>query len=299
MEDRSSRRRGGSLVIPFVLIVVGVLLLLDNLNVMEVDWGEVLKLWPLLLVAIGLEIIFGRRISAGTVLILVIILVVGGLALWWSDVLDSGNRTTEQVIWPMDGAERAQVELDVGVGKLELVGSDDMSNLLIADLDLAPGVEVSHGVSVSGDVAQGSIVAEGDFVWQPFFGEDGSNWDVRLNEGLRWELDASSAFGDVKLDLTNLRIDSLQLDSVAGSIDVSMPERGAVRAKIDGGAGDVRVTIPSGAQARIRVDQAIGDVNVSRRFEQRGEYYETEGFTSAESFILLEIDHAIGSVTIR
>ncbi len=152
---------------------------------------------------------------------------------------------------------------------------------------------------ISGDVARGSIIAEGDFFWLPIFGDDGSNWDVRLNERLRWELNASSVFGDVELDLTNLRLDSFQLDSVAGSIDVSMPERGAVRARIDGGAGDVRVTIPSGAQARIRVDQGIGDVNVSRRFEQRGDYYETEGFTLAESFILLEIDHAIGSVTIR
>jgi DUF4097 and DUF4098 domain-containing protein YvlB len=106
-------------------------------------------------------------------------------------------------------------------------------------------------------------------------------------------------FGDVDLDLTDLRVDSLQLDSVAGSIEVEMPEQGGTRATIDGGAGDIRVTIPPGAQARVRVNEGIGDVNVGRRFEQRGDYYQTEGFSGAESQILLEIDHAIGTVTIR
>jgi hypothetical protein len=300
MEDRSRMRRAGSLVIPFVLIVVGVLLLLDNLNVVDVDWATVWKLWPLLLIAIGLEIVLGRRVSGGAVLILVIIVIIGGATLWWSQVLGTEDRSVETITWPEDGVERAEVEFDVVVGELLIAGQSDMSDLLAARFDLAPGVEVNDRFRVSGDVARGSITAEKAFLALPqLFGDKSSKWDVQLNTSARWELAASSGIGDVDLDLTHLRVDSLELDSVAGSIEVEMPEQGGVRARIDGGVGDIRVTVPPGAQARVRVNEGIGDVNVSGRFEQRGDYYQTEGFSGAESHIVLEIDYAIGSVTIR
>lgn len=297
---KSSKRRGGSLVIPFVLIVLGVLLLLDNLNVVAVDWATVWKLWPLLLIAIGLEIILGRRVSFGAVLILVIIVVIGGAALWWSLVLGTGDRTTEHFTWPTDGVERAEVALDVGIGELELVGYDDMSDLLVADLDLAPGVKVSDEVKVSGDVARGWIVGERTFFsLSQIFGDEATRWDVELNKGARWGLDINSDVGDVRLDMSDLNVGSLELDSGIGSVDVTMPEQGAVRARIDGGIGDIQVTIPPGAQARISVEQGIGDSNISSRFEQRGDYYQTEGYTGAESFIVLEIGLGIGSITVR
>ena len=89
MERESNRnRRSGSLVIPLLLIVLGALLLLDNLNVVSIDWASIWKLWPLLLVGIGLEIILGRRVSFGAILLLVIVVIIGGVALWWS-VLDA------------------------------------------------------------------------------------------------------------------------------------------------------------------------------------------------------------------
>ena len=45
MDEKSEgRRRGGSLVIPIILILFGVLLLLDSLNIIPgVDWMTLLK----------------------------------------------------------------------------------------------------------------------------------------------------------------------------------------------------------------------------------------------------------------
>lgn len=305
MGEQSNRKRGrGSLVIPILLIVLGGLLLLDNLNVVSIDWASIWKLWPLLLIAVGIEIILGRRVSASAVLLLVVILIVGGMFLWWSTVAETGDRTTEHITWPMDGVERAEVDLDVGVGNLELAGQSDMSDLLVADLDLAPGADMSDEVAVSGDVARGRINSEWDF---PSFlrnipqisDREASTWDVQLNEQVRWALNVNCGVGDVKLDLSDLRVSALELSSGIGSADVVMPQEGAVRAKVDRGIGDISVTIPPGAQARVKVDQGIGNVDIARRFEKRGDYYQTEGFSSAESFILLEIDGGIGTITVR
>ena len=53
--------RGRSFFWPIFLIGVGVVLLLSNLNIIEsVNFFFLLQLWPVLLIALGLQILFGR-----------------------------------------------------------------------------------------------------------------------------------------------------------------------------------------------------------------------------------------------
>jgi hypothetical protein len=282
------------------LIALGVLLLLDNLDVISIDWSSIWKYWPVLLIVIGIEIILGRRVSAGAIVLVVVIFIIGGLALSWSALGGTDDRTTERITWPLEDVERAELVLDAGIAKLALAGESDMSELLVADLDLAPGYDVSDQLQRSGDVARGRIKSQADFALLPqLFGGKTNEWDVQLNDQVSWTLDIGSAVGDVRLDLSDLRVGELTLDSGIGSVDVTLPQRGAVQAKIDGGVGDITVAIPPGAQARVRADQGIGDLNMGRRFEQHGDYYQTEGFTSSESFILVEIDIGIGRITVR
>ena len=305
MTERSyHKRRGGSLVFPIILIVLGVLLLLDNLNITPgIDWAAIWKLWPLILIAIGLEVILGRRVSFGTILLVVIIAVIGGAAVWWSVVADSGDRTTEHLTWPKDGIEQAEVELSIGVGKLQLTGESDVGGLMIADLDLGPGVAVSQNsddIDLEDDTPRAWIASKKDsFPFPRIFGGSASEWDLSLNDRVRWNLSINSGVGDVRLDLSDLKVGELELDSGVGSVDLTLPRRGTLRAKVDGGVGDVNITVPEGAQARLRVDRGIGSLNVGSRFKRRGDFYETEGFNSAESFIDLEIDIGVGTVSVR
>lgn len=300
-ERRYQRRRGGSLVLPILLIVLGVLFLLDNLNITSgIDWGTIWKLWPVMLIAIGLEVILVRHVSFGAILLVIIIIVIGGTALWWSVATESGDRITERFSWPTDGAERAELELELGVGKLRLTGYADMADLLIADLDLAPNADVRKSIDTNADVARGRISSARSFPWLPFFrGGKMNDWDLRLNSRVRWELDVESGVGDVRLDLTDLRVSVLHLNSGVGAVDMILPRRGAVRATINGGVGDIRVTIPEGAQARLKADRGLGSLTIGSRFKRHGDYYETEGYDRAESAIDLEIDIGVGSVTVR
>jgi len=295
------KRKGGSLVFPVILIVLGVLFLLDNLNITSgIDWRTIWKLWPVILIALGLEVLLGRRVSFGAVLLVVIIVIIAGGALWWSFFVDSGERTTERLTWSMDGVERAELELDLGIGELELEGQSDMGDLMVADLELAPGSDVSDRFKVEGDVARGRLASEKDFYALPgILGNKASRWDVQLNSRVRWDMDVESGAGEVRLDLSDLRVNDLRLDAGIGAVHVTLPRRGTTRARVEGGVGDMHITIPEGAQARFRVDRGIGDLTVGGRFQRRGDYYETSNFGSAESYIDLEVDLGIGSVTIR
>jgi hypothetical protein len=68
--DREIRQRG-SLVGPLILIGLGIIFLLSNLGLMTGDvWDTIARLWPLILVAIGLDGILRRGGLVGSVLMI-------------------------------------------------------------------------------------------------------------------------------------------------------------------------------------------------------------------------------------
>ena len=59
MDERKRNRRGG-LIGPLILIGLGVVFLLNNLGILDWSiWEILLRLWPVLLVAAGLDLILG------------------------------------------------------------------------------------------------------------------------------------------------------------------------------------------------------------------------------------------------
>ncbi|MER3458484.1 MAG: hypothetical protein C4309_07525, partial [Chloroflexota bacterium] len=65
------RRRG--LIGPILLIAIGIVLLLNTLNVLPWGiWGTLWRFWPILLILIGLEILFGRSSWVGSLIVLIV-----------------------------------------------------------------------------------------------------------------------------------------------------------------------------------------------------------------------------------
>lgn len=61
-EERKKYHYRGSLFFPFLLIVVGVLFLLDNMRVLPGDiWSTIFSLWPLILVGMGADGLWRRQ----------------------------------------------------------------------------------------------------------------------------------------------------------------------------------------------------------------------------------------------
>jgi hypothetical protein len=80
MEPVKSRN---SLFGPVLLIGLGILFLFSNLGVLDLDfWSILFRFWPVLLIAVGLDILLGRRSGVGALLALLLLalVILGGLA---------------------------------------------------------------------------------------------------------------------------------------------------------------------------------------------------------------------------
>src|SRR5512139_3827557 len=112
-------RRGVRLFWPIILIGVGAILLLSNLGVIHGNpWTIIFQLWPVALIALGLEILFGGSTGWRAVVSALLGLALVGGILWILIVQPpipglnfNSNLQTTTISQSLNGVESARADL--------------------------------------------------------------------------------------------------------------------------------------------------------------------------------------------
>lgn len=312
--ERRPRRHPPSLFWPLVFIGAGVILLLSNLGYVPwQSWNILWRLWPLLLVALGVDLLIGRRsllgaIVSGLVLLLLIGLVVALVVFaqnipQLAELARAPELHTEHIEYPRDDVESARIALDFSAAPCFVSALQDSPNLIEADVILRDELVFETGMRGSqADVRLDSRFA-GTRFW-PFDPEGDERWDVRLSPRVPLELLLDTGSGRCEFDLTGLQIDALDLNSGSGAIELILPSASTFRARVDSGSGSVSIVVPQGVGARVELDSGSGSFRPDERFrlvegKRDGDsVWETRDFDDAEHTITLEIDQGSGSISI-
>lgn len=304
-EKQPEHRRYPSLVWPIILITVGVLFLLSNLGVFkDVNFGEFWRLWPVLLILFGLEILVGRRSVLGNVIVLIItIAVVAGVVILLVSAPEVLGRppggAVHRINEPLNGVERADLEVDFGAGQLDIRALTDSSSLITGELDLAsrrtPSWTIDRG---SGRASMTLQYTRGN--WFGDWGRGrGDEWDLRLSPKVGYSLDVDVGAGIAMLDLTGLNLKELNIANGAGQSTLILPKEGDFSARVSSGVGRLVLEIPDEMAARVQIDRGLGPLEISSRFEKRGDVYVTDDWDTNENRVDLEIDIGVGQITVR
>ncbi len=302
---REERNRGG-IVGPILLIAAGVFFLLSNMGLISWSfWDAIWRLWPIALIAVGLDLLIGRRslLASLIVAIVTIGMLVAGF-FWLDSGPAAGGEITDTIGESLSGAESAEVTLDFGVGRATLgalpAGSDSLVEGSIERPD-DRGARVEQSYEVDGGVAIYELRTEGSFQIIPFFGPPDDNWfwDLQLNPDVPMDLTVNTGVGETTLDLRALTLSDLHVDTGVGETTVILPGGGQLEASVNGGVGELIIEIPDGIPARIDVDTGLGATDVSGDFEQDGDVFTSPGYEDAPDRITLEIDAGVGQVTVR
>jgi hypothetical protein len=115
------------------IILVGAILLLNNLNILEWSvWYNIFKLWPLLLVSLGISLIFRRRLSWLAPLVILLGIIIGiGAGYMGIDLSLEGTISTEVITL------QREIELVPVTKKVEQKAEEDVSETkeVIAETD--------------------------------------------------------------------------------------------------------------------------------------------------------------------
>lgn len=325
MEARITRPR--SLVGPVILIAAGSAFLANNLGLMDRGmWEMLIQLWPIILVGLGLDILL-RRSSGGSLassislaVALVVMLAVGaGVALaaprvtlsdhglivtsdreQAQEVRLGGPVHSESFAQSLGGAERATVELNLGLGRSEIGTMSQSANLVEGTLSLAEDETAKREYTVSGGTGYFSL---SNHTQSAFHGERGAAADrgseIRLNRSLPIALKVNAGLSSARMDLSDLQLTSLELNGGISKTEVTIPRAGQFNVTINGGLSQIKVMVPHGMAARIQTERGLSSVDVKGDYRHTGNTYVSPNYDSARDRVEMIIQGGIGKITIQ
>lgn len=304
---RVDRPRPRHFVGPLILLGAGLLLLLNNLGQVPWSiWRDLWIYWPLLLVLLGIEAFVTGRVAWGTLVMLIILLPIVGLAVsagslgatWTDATRPSPDRLTETLRQPLDGATSASVAVEYGIGVLSVAPLPDSAETGL----LASGEVFGHG----GSRFQTRYELQGSRgVWQISPQDHGGmaepgRLDLRLSKSVPLDLSIKSGVADTTLDLTDLRIPNLTLETGASRTRLLVPAHGETIARIEGGAASIEIVVPPNVAARILVDDGPNSISIDQtRFPRQGNEYRSASFETATDRVTLRIAVGAARLTVQ
>jgi hypothetical protein len=264
-------RMRGNLFWGIVLIILAALLLLNQQGWLP---GNIFDyFWPAIIILFGIWLLVGALGRRG-----------------------SGAHGQTLSI-PLEGARTARLKLEHGAGRLNIKGGASSTELLNGVF----GSEVDYKSTMAADELQVKVRNSPRFFWGWIPGES-LDWDVHLNGDIPLNLKIDSGASAAVLDLTDLKVVELDINTGASSTAVTLPANaGNTLVDIDSGAASVNVRIPTGVAARIRVKSGIASINVdSNRFPRLdGGLYQSADYATAANRADITIDTGVGSVEVK
>ena len=294
------RYRKSGIVGPLILIGLGIVFLLGYLGVITTTmWDVIVSLWPLLLIAVGLDLIIGRRSVLGTLLVLIIVLAVfvGGVY-----VLETGapgsTQDGEQIRIPSAGVSNALVQFKPAAGYLYVSAVREPGEDLVSGY-VRPfsGEHVTQIVQLQTDPASVSLQSEGAII-MPALGRWSiqPSWDFSLHPVLVKDLNIDMGLGRAELDLTHQEIESFTTSMGLGQTVIRLPRSGQFRGDIKGGMGDLLVVIPEGLDVRYLASVGLGYVDSPVGYTRKGDYFESSDYDKAKDAADLFIELGMGII---
>lgn len=315
---------------PVLLIGVGVIWLLYSLGLIPpANFNTLVSLWPLILIVIGLDLLFGRRSPAASVLIGLFALAVVIFVLLATPALNlptSATLQTRTIVEPLAGTESAEINLDLTSMPTRLYALSDSQDLLRAEVDYYGSLDYR----ATGDsVRRISLEQRLDSGGVRMMFDPSARWEIGLSPAVPIDLIIDGGSGSADLDLTGLDLNSLWFDQGSGSFEVilpmspknyevtaiggsgslkiDLPEQTSLSLRLDGQSGSIRLNLPENAGVRLEIlDAGSGSINfpgtlrlISSGDDKEG-VWETPGYDSAVYKLLIVCeDLGSGSFTLR
>jgi hypothetical protein len=263
-----NNRHYRSIFWPIVLLGVGAVWLLSNLGyIQSIDLGFLVRLWPVLLIIIGLDILFGR-IAPWLSALLGLAVIAGLIAVFiYAPSLGlsrPAELNSEKLSEPIGNATAAIVDLRLSLESVDVTTLPSSENLIEADLRHFGEAYLNVSGESQKKVVLGSeshTSGNNWFTW-PSLGTGWNTdqyWKIGLTDRIPLDLSVDASLGSSDLDLRDIQLTDLNVNVSMGSMDIFLPQSAdAYDVDINGSAGSMEVTLPESTNITLHLDGSAG-----------------------------------------
>lgn len=285
-----------------VVIALGVVFLLGNLGYLQFgSWEMVLRLWPIFLVALGLDILIGRKNPWSAVVGVGIGLLATAGIVWLMLASPIAVQIdTQPVSFPKAGAVDARGTIALPVGKLAIAKGAAADALLDGQVALGSTQTLRRDHQAAVTPATFEMSISGFSTFTPFGGgAERQTWDLKLNEGVVYDLTLKTAVGEQDIDLSGLKLKAVTSEMAVGKQVITLPASGGVSVKVQSAVGEVILYVPRGVGVKMRVDKALTALDAPADYRREGNMLYSPGVESTASVVDVTVHNAIGRISVQ
>lgn len=288
-----------------LLICVGLVLFLNTLDKLDWSiWWQILSLWPVLLIAVGIELLFKKTSLAFLGLlspVLIILAIFGPVFFNQTDTLVPSFALNEYS-WsenPDSVVTKATLSLSISRGELEISRSE--KGLIETKLRYSgrkPYCALHYYDSDSS--ASLDIRKRGDN-WRNNFWKNikDNDWNVKLSGAPLFDLRIYSATSNAFLDLSEIRVEKLRLETDVGKAKIKLGKLVPnISAQIESDISDVNILVPKESGLRITSDADLSSTDFDLTLKKENDVFLTNNFQTAQNKIEIKLDGAVSSLKI-
>ncbi len=293
------------------LIIVGSLLVARNLGVVDFDWFNILRLWPLIFILWGLSVLPVREI----IKIGALVILLGGATWFVLEYPGSGRENNfeflidrdfdnnnssltenqENFTVPFaDSIENAKLEMDAAAGSFSL--NDTCSDLLtFSQAGTFRSLYQYHVYRSNHDVTV-NISERNEHI---FYNNNHKKVVIRLSDKPVWDISLDAGASSVNYDLSKFKVRKVSLDGGAGSFKITLGDKYPdVKIDIDAGASSLTLRVPENTGCDLEITAVLSGKHLPGFQKVSNGHYQTENYDEAQNKIHLNVDAAVSSFRI-
>jgi hypothetical protein len=304
-----------------ILLFVGVVLLLENFNIIEFYWRNVWGFWPIFLIIAGVNILFNRNKSnlGSMISIGVLVLTLGFLFYkgqqppesrnWLGDRFgndlhidmdddndDDQSVNTERLSfsepYQTDSAKKVVLNISGGGTSFKLDGTTD--SLIAADVERSRGTFTLKKEFLDSVQTLTFKMQEKKGKWS--MNDGGNSVNFKLNKQPVWDVIMGMGAGEVDFDLTEYKVRTFRFDGGAAALDITMGDLLPIAdVVVKTGVADVKIKVPSGAGCRIKSNTGLSSKDFTGFTKMENGSYETSNYATSTKKIFITLDGGLSN----
>jgi len=321
--------KSDKLIPGLVLVLLGITFLLRSFGIIDFDWGNIIHLWPILIIIAGVNLVFANNRTPLAIILKISVVLLGFCLLVFGSFNSSlGIPYTYSSTSSSDDDDKDDDSVKITSGIVKVEGTDNFSAPYTSDAHNAK-LNISGGVSsyALSDTTSQLFTANASGVFGKYLFTHGKadsiyvldfkmqdhkgffNWgnhnksnsvNFKLNPNPVWDIRVESGATALNFDLSKFKVQSFILKGGAGSYDVKLGqplERTDVN--ISAGASSVDLTIPDDAACDIESNTGLASNSFNGFDKQDDGHYQTPGFATAKNKMYITISGGMGSFDVH
>ncbi len=287
-----------------ILILIGILFTLENLDVIDFDWYNLWRLWPVVLILWGVSVLPVKDIIK---VILVFLILAGSVTymmnrtVHWHDRdysityhHDNYREIDQEFSIPFDDTVNiARLDMEVAASKFVLM---DASYDLVNFEKKGSMLDYKYAITQNENSVDVDIYFEDEVVLKT---HAKNRVEMSLNPYPVWDLGYEIGAADVDMDLSGIKVSDLCIEGGAASIRVKLGDNHPeTKVNIEAGASAIKVKVPEGSGCDLNITSVLSGKNISGFEKIDHGHYRTENFDEAENKIYLVVEAAVSSYSI-